>query len=1053
MPTNTNERTVDLAKADALLQKALPQIELDIFDDPTVEALQKTKKLYEKWEEKEKIAEVYEYWGYYHNYLEDREEALFHFQRSLDIRLTIFGERHEAVAAAYRGLGAYYIEVLEPEKAKKYIDKALDISLNVFGEKHSLTIQIYCLLGLYYDGILELQEAIRYFKKTLSLAEQVPDCPTILWAKVYGSLGIIYLQMEDHVRAKDCLHKSLAFFLKILPSNHKSFNSIYYHLAFILKREGDYQKAQLYLQQAANSIQNHNSDSVYNAYILHEMANICMSLVKYEKTIDYDKRVISILQKNGNKKNLFTFGAYLNIGAAYGKLNKIPQAFQALEQCKEVALTFLPKNHFCFGKIYRAIAVLYRFLKDFDCAIKHFQLALSIFRNDKDTGYLDFLETWRDMSWLYLDHGKYIPALEYCQKVLTGLLGCPDEKNYYEDIAFLKKSGNYSSPIIKIFFTGILCLKGNIFYQYYKHKTQKIKELKAAFNSYDLIFSYMDVLRKSFYSDESKIYHIIGDEIDITLSIACELYNRTSEVAHLYAAFRFTEKNKAYVLLGKNQEKLAKQKAILPVEMLQQENELREKLMGLEKKIQSEKQKKTQTNLSLLSQYEEENFQAFHQFEALQKQLEATYPEYYHLKYSTFTVSVVELQALLEEGQSVLNYVVGGDEIYLLLVTPDEYEVFAQQKPKNWKKMVQEYLQSIKFSQKEQFVQHSFALYQLLLQEAMSYIIPLFEETSPQIFILPDAELHYLPFETLLVQEANLQTTYEEMDYFLHHCQVSYHYSATLLYFDLEKQIKTQQTPTDITFTGFAPVYETTSNGEKQALAELQAEYTAVNRSEALRSDGTWMPLPHSKTEVENIAQLFVEHGHRSQSFLFESANKQNLIEQFSKNRFILIAAHGIVNQEYPQLSGLVLANEASDIIASTDDSTIAEETERMGGTAIVDCLLNMKEVAMTSTNADLVVLSSCESGIGELHKGEGMMAVNRGFMESGAKNVISTLFKVNDRASSELTQLLFQHILEGNSFAIALQKAKLVLLKRKGMSPKMWSGFVLFGAGDSKNN
>ena len=75
-------------------------------------------------------------------------------------------------------------------------------------------------------------------------------------------------------------------------------------------------------------------------------------------------------------------------------------------------------------------------------------------------------------------------------------------------------------------------------------------------------------------------------------------------------------------------------------------------------------------------------------------------------------------------------------------------------------------------------------------------------------------------------------------------------------------------------------------------------------------------------------------------------------------------------------------------------------------------------------------------------------MAVNRGFLASGAKNVVSTLFKVNDRASSELTQLLFTHILKGESYSTALQKAKLELLKMKGMSPKSWSGFVLFGKG-----
>lgn len=105
-----------------------------------------------------------------------------------------------------------------------------------------------------------------------------------------------------------------------------------------------------------------------------------------------------------------------------------------------------------------------------------------------------------------------------------------------------------------------------------------------------------------------------------------------------------------------------------------------------------------------------------------------------------------------------------------------------------------------------------------------------------------------------------------------------------------------------------------------------------------------------------------------------------------------------------------------------------------------------MEETYQLQLQADLVVLSSCESGIGALTKGEGMMAVNRGFLYAGAKNVVFTLFKVLDKTSSELTQNLFTHILKGDNFVTALRKAKLALIEQEGIDPKSWSGFVLLG-------
>ncbi|MFK7904583.1 MAG: CHAT domain-containing protein, partial [Chitinophagales bacterium] len=588
--------------------------------------------------------------------------------------------------------------------------------------------------------------------------------------------------------------------------------------------------------------------------------------------------------------------------------------------------------------------------------------------------------------------------------------------------------------------------------------TKDLTDLEAAFRGYETTFHFLDQIRQSFQSEQSKIMivKVVAKELFKAVEVSYTLFEYTTDSLYLKHTFEFTEKSKAHLMLGNKQEKAAKAFAALPIELLEKEQKLQSKLSVLQKKIQSQKQEGSDVNKKQLQELENNYFNTYNEFETFRSQLESDYPNYYHEKYNIATVSIEILQQSLKGNQTVLSYFIGEEKIYLFAITSNEREVFCQDKPDNWETLLQDYLQSIKFHQKTKFHQLSFELYQLLLQEVIHHVVHPFAGSAAeqrQLFIIPHGELHYLPFETLIIQEAKISKRYQELDYLLNHCQISYHYSATLLHLDLQKQAIAELAPTEMSFTGFAPVYESSSDGQKKTLETLQNEYAiTANRSKAIRSDGTWIPLPYSKVEVENISQLFEKQGYKSQLFLHNAANKSNLEEQIGKSRFVLIAAHGIVNDDYPELSGLILADDDSGKFVSEARKKLelvdADRGEVELQKATDDCILNMKEVAMIPMSADLVVLSSCESGIGELHKGEGMMAVNRGFLASGAQNVVSTLFKVNDQASSELTQLLFSHILKGESYSTALQKAKLELLKKEGMSPKAWSGFVLFGRG-----
>ncbi len=133
------------------------------------------------------------------------------------------------------------------------------------------------------------------------------------------------------------------------------------------------------------------------------------------------------------------------------------------------------------------------------------------------------------------------------------------------------------------------------------------------------------------------------------------------------------------------------------------------------------------------------------------------------------------------------------------------------------------------------------------------------------------------------------------------------------------------------------------------------------------------------------------------------------------------------MNEEDPELSGIVFA---------APDTGTKE-----------DGVLYSGEIYNLRLNADLVVLSACESGLGAIAKGEGMLGLTRGFLYAGARNVVVSLWQVGDKSTANLMVQFYRNILDGRQYSSALRTAKLALITGKTYAhPLEWSPFVLTG-------
>lgn len=186
--------------------------------------------------------------------------------------------------------------------------------------------------------------------------------------------------------------------------------------------------------------------------------------------------------------------------------------------------------------------------------------------------------------------------------------------------------------------------------------------------------------------------------------------------------------------------------------------------------------------------------------------------------------------------------------------------------------------------------------------------------------------------------------------------------------------------------------------------------------------------LPFSRQEAQSILSLAAS----DQSFaaLDFKANRATVLNSdLSKYRIIHFATHGLLNSEHPELSGVLLSM-----------------VDEKGGPQ--DGFLQLNEIYNLNLQAELVVLSACQTGLGKDVKGEGLVGLTRGFMYAGATRVVASLWKVDDAATAQLMSYFYQEMFSNQKKpAAALRAAQLKMAKQRAWkSPYYWAGFVIQG-------
>ncbi len=276
--------------------------------------------------------------------------------------------------------------------------------------------------------------------------------------------------------------------------------------------------------------------------------------------------------------------------------------------------------------------------------------------------------------------------------------------------------------------------------------------------------------------------------------------------------------------------------------------------------------------------------------------------------------------------------------------------------------------------------------------------------SDEQIHVIPDGALHLLP-----------------MAFLAHEAWPALRAGNALVVPSLaavQAAGRSQDSPGDRLLAVVAdPVYSATDS----RLASVAPGAHADREFDSLRR------LPSSATEARELIALAGD-ADGTLALIGPDASRRRLLESsLGRYRILHFATHALADSADPALATLVL-------------SRWSAQGEPLDGA------LRRFDIAQLRLNADLVVLSACDTAIGREIAGEGLLGLSQAFLQGGARTVVASLWQVPDRSTARLMrEFYFQLLARGRSAAVALQLAQRAVREQPRWSdPYYWAGFQL---------
>lgn len=570
----------------------------------------------------------------------------------------------------------------------------------------------------------------------------------------------------------------------------------------------------------------------------------------------------------------------------------------------------------------------------------------------------------------------------------------------------------------RIYLLDIILYKSQALYEKYESMRGRGSEyLEMSFHANLSGLRIAEALRERYEGDESYI-ELSGRTLkhrEGLVRSGIRLYEETGKVYYLIAAFNASEQAKGSLILAEQSQSQVRNANFLPEKVVRTKDSLEVRVAQVKGALLDEEDKGTAQDSAYVIRLKQESATLRRELMNWEQEVKENFPEYGEFtQQNGFILTPKDWSNWLEDGEAMVEFFVGEEELYTFFLNGDHLSAHRAPLPDDFDEKVTRFVRSINdygfimdsVSQSyPEYITLGHELYQFLLEPVLSKSVAL-----DRLIIVPDKQLHQIPFEALLTQKADSNVVdYTSLPYLIRDHKMWYAFSGN----SLHQSRQVQATGTSINCLALAPEY-----GDGSMLAQ-RGDIASLRNSHA--------ELEGAQLEVKTLSELGI-----SGEFLFgREATEQNFKSLAPSFNLLHLAMHGSADSTQPDRSKLIFTE------------TAMESSE--------DNILYAYELNSIPFRADLVVLSACETGVGKYVSGEGIMSLGRGLIANGSNAVVMTLWSVEDRSSASLMQSFYTELVEeGNPADEALHQAKLQQLKladSRTAHPYFWAGYIGSGS------
>lgn len=865
--------------------------------------------------------------------------------------------------------------------------KVVELRKELYGSESNSVATILNNISNTYDALGLLNQAYNCVEEGISIRESIYGEKDFRLVSLLMNLGTIYLEIGQYPKSLACFEEALHVLdeAEDEQGNEELTATVYINQAIALKHLGALEESKLSSQQAEKILEKIESE---DKNIL--LGDIYLNLVAAgnSSAVNFNnlEKSAKYYEQSLDEQHPKRVNVANNLAIEYAETGDYSKAREVLNH-----LIGLIGDNSDFtshlSNIYNDLADTYLATADFVEAEKYNNLALDLQKALYPDGHYRLAYTYNNLAKIALDKGDL------------------SKVNDYLDLAL---SNNQASD---------LPTQGYSNYQYYLESLL----LKGRCNSTSAALAYYEVADQLISKLRNEL-SAVGDKLALAdfsyrlskQAIEACLENRNDPTA-VQLAYYYSEQSKANVLsqlLAINQ---GKSFAGIPDSLIRKEEELLANIHYYQLQLAEE------AGVAQMDLFEDELFGARTAHAELVEHFESNYPAYHDLKYKSEVPSLSDLQNALEENTVIVSYFTTEDKIYTFLIHPGNVAVFEKEVDADFFTFVKGFGKTISLQLDEDYATYATQLY----DDLMDFKLP---KSTQRLIIIPDSKTSQIPFGALLQKKVKTKalSQMDQLPYLINNYEISYAPSARLFY----NQHRQKAVNYDNDLLAYAPVFSTPQPitdfgaGQRTRLSSnVQIMRSLVNDRDEIS------PLPATLSELENIAKVFDQRGKKAKAYLYDKATEYALKKDLNEShRFIHIATHGFVNTEQPDYSGLIFHR---------------QEGEQE------DNVLYSAEIYSLKFNADLVALSACETGLGETVEGEGLLGLSRAFTYAGARNLMVSLWKIQDQATSDLMVNFYNAYWSAPSqnYSSALREAKLGLINSERYAhPYYWSSFILLG-------